>query len=137
MEHFLGVIQANETNAEAITGYISDFLQSKSITFEKMRALGFDGATTMLGNRTGVQTLLRLHAPSAIYVHCHCHLLQLAAVNAVGEHAEVKRVLGTLLTIWKAFYYSPKKAEKLKEIQVELQCPEFKMQKKGPCVLYD
>ncbi|XP_068715285.1 uncharacterized protein [Montipora foliosa] len=110
-----------------------------SITFEKMRALGFDGATTMSGNRTGVQTLLRLHAPSAIYVHvhCHCHLLQLAALNAVGEHAEVKRVLGTLLTIWKALYYSPKKAEKLKEIQAELQFPEVKMQKKGPCLLYD
>ena len=35
VEHFLGVIQAKETNAEAIAGYISDFLQSRSITFEK------------------------------------------------------------------------------------------------------
>ena len=129
VEHLLGVIQAKETNAEAIAGYISDFLQPRSITFEKMRGLGFDGASTMSGNRTGVQTRLRLHAPSAIYVHCRCHLLQLAAVNAAGEHAEVNRVLGILLTIWKAFYYSPKKAEKLKEIQAELQCPEVKMQK--------
>lgn len=129
VEHFLGVIQAKETNADAIAIYISDFLQSKSITFEKMRGLGFDGASTMSGNRTGVQTRLRLHAPSAIYVLCRCHLLQQAAVNAAGEHAEVKRVLGTLLTIWKAFYYSPKKVEKLKEIQAELQSPEVKMQK--------
>lgn len=53
------------------------FLQSRSITFEKMHGLGFDGASTMSGNRT-------------IYVHCHYHLLQLAAVNATGEHAEVK-----------------------------------------------
>ena len=52
-----------------------------------------------------------------------------AAVNAAGEHAEVERVLGTLLTIWKAFYYSPKKAEKLKETQAEFQSPEVKMQK--------
>ena len=115
VEHLLGVIQAKETNAEAIAGYISDFLQSRSITFEKMRGLGFDGASTMSGNRTGVQTRLRLHAPSA--------------VNAAGEHAEVNRVLGILLTIWKAFYYSPKKAEKRKEIQAELQCSEVKMQK--------
>jgi len=55
----------------------------------KTRGLGFDGASTMSGNRTSVQTRLRLHAPSAIYVHCRCHLLQLAAVNAAGEHAEV------------------------------------------------
>ena len=90
VEHFLGVIQAKETNAEAIAGYISEFFQSRGITLEKMRGLGFDGASTMSGNRTGVQTRLRLHAPSAIYVHCRCHLLQLAAVNAAGEHTEVK-----------------------------------------------
>ena len=90
VEHFLGVIQAKETNAEAIAGYISEFFQSRGITLEKMRGLGFDGASTMSGNRTGVQTRLKLHAPSAIYVHCRCHLLELAAVNAAGEHTEVK-----------------------------------------------
>ena len=94
-----------------------------------MRGLGFDGASTMSGHRTGVQTRLRLHSPSAIYVHCRCHQLQLAALNAAGEHIQVKRVLGTLLTIWKAFHYSPKKAEKLAEIQAELNSPEIKMQK--------
>ena len=36
VEHFFGVIQAKETNADAIAGYISDFLQSRDITFEKM-----------------------------------------------------------------------------------------------------
>ena len=94
-----------------------------------MRGLGFDGASTMSGHRTGVQTRLRLHSPSAIYVHCRCHQLQLAALNAAGEHIQVKRVLGTLLTIWKAFHYSPKKAKKLAEIQAELNSPEIKMQK--------
>lgn len=66
-----------------------------------------------------------------MYVHCRCHQLQLAALNAADNHREVKRVLGTLLTTWKAFHvhYSPKKAEKLTEIQAELQCPEIKMQK--------
>ena len=44
---------------------------------------------------------------------------------------QVKRVLGTLLTIiiWKAFHYSPKKAEKIAEIQAELNSAEIKMQK--------
>ena len=55
------------------------------------------------------------------YVYCRCYILQLAALNAGAEHTEVKRVLGTLLTIWKAFHYSPKKAEKLADIQAELQ----------------
>ena len=98
----------------------TDFMKSKDISFENLCGLGFDGTTTMSGQRRGVQTHLRVHAPSAIYVHCRCHQLQVAAVNAAEEHAQVKLVLGTLLIIWKAFHYSPTKAAKLAEIQAEL-----------------
>ena len=129
VEHFLGIMPAKETTAKAIAGYLHTFLESKSIDITKMRGLGFDGTNTMSGQRSGVQLRLRLHSPSAIYVHCRCHQLQLASVNAAKEHVEVKRVIGTLLTIWKAFHYSPKKAEKLTEIQAELNSPELKMLK--------
>ena len=44
---------------------------------------------------------------------------------AANEHSEVKKVFGTLLTMWKAFHYSPKKAEKLAEIQAVLEAPEI------------
>ena len=89
VKHLLGVIQAKETNAEAIAGYISDFLQSKASHLRKCVVLVL--MVLGPGNRTGVQTRLRFHAPSAIYVHsCRCHLLQLAAVNAASKHAEVK-----------------------------------------------
>ena len=130
VEHFLGIVHAKETNAQAIAGYLCDFMKSKDISFETLRGLGFDGTNSMSGHRSGVQTRLRVHAPSAIYVHCRCHQLQLAAVNAAEEHVQVKRVLGTLLTIWKAFHYSPKKAAKLAEIQAELdESPEIKILK--------
>ena len=45
VEYFLGVIQAKETNAETITGYIPDFLQSRGIRLEKMhveKSVAFD-----------------------------------------------------------------------------------------------
>ena len=129
VEHFLGIIQAKQANAEAISGYICDFMKSSGISFENMRGVGFDGTNTMSGHRSGVQKRLRLHAPSALYIHCHCHQLQLAAINAAEEHVAVKRVLGTLLTIWKSFHYSPQKAARLAEIQAELHSPEIKMQK--------
>ena len=71
---------------------------------------------------------LQLHSPSAIYMHCRSYSLQLAAVNAANEHMEVKQVLDTLLTIWK-YIITFQKAEKLTEIQAELNAPELKMQK--------
>ena len=81
----------------------------------------------MSGERRGVQVRLRVYSPSALYVHCH--QLQLAAIHASKEHNEVRLVLGTLLTIWKTFHYSPKKAETLVEIQAVLNSPELRVNK--------
>ena len=83
----------------------------------------------MSGAKSGVQLRLRFHTPSALYVQCQCHRLQLASVYAADEHSEVKRMFGTLLTMWKMFHYSPKKAEELAEIQAALDLPELKIQK--------
>ena len=83
----------------------------------------------MSGERSGVQKRLRFHAPSALYVHCRCHQLQLAAVHSANEHIEVKRAFGTLLTIWKALHFSAKKSEKLIEIEDALSIPELKVGK--------
>ena len=89
---------AKETTAKAIANYLLTFLESKNMDITKMRGLGLKGANTMSGKRSGVQLRLRQHSPSAIYVHCRCHQLQLAAVNAANEQMGVKRVLGTLLS---------------------------------------
>ena len=129
VEHYLGIVHAHEVNAEAITRYLLQFLNERGLSLDKLRGLGFDGASTMSGARTGVQVRLRVHSPSALYVHCRCYQLQLAAIHASREHNEVQRVLGTLLTIWKTFHYSPKKAESLTEIQALLNSPQIRVNK--------
>ena len=44
--------------------------------------VGFDGTATVSGQRTGVQAHIK---PHALFVHCHCHLVQLACVQAAKE----------------------------------------------------
>ena len=88
------------------------FFNLKPSKLKNMHDLGFDGTNTMLGHRTGVWKRLRFLSPSALYIHCRCHQLQLAAIIADNDHTEVQRVLGILLTIGKAFHYSPKKKQK-------------------------
>jgi hypothetical protein len=130
MEHFLGILRAHEVDEQSLTQlYLLDFLQDKGLDVKKVRGLGFDGANTMSGAKSGLQLRVRFHTPSALYVHCRCHQLQLASVHAAGDHNEVKRMFGTLLTMWKMFHYSPKKAEKLAEIQAALDSPELKVLK--------
>ena len=42
--------------------------------------MGFDGAATFSGDKTGVQRRLKELSPHAVFVHCRCHVLQLASM---------------------------------------------------------
>ena len=91
--------------------------------------MGFDGAATFSGKKSGVQARMKEHSPHALFVHCHCHQLQLACVQAAIGTAGIEHVYVTLTTLWKIFYYSPKCAQSLKEVQKVLDFPELKIVK--------
>ena len=63
----------------------------------------------------------------AVFVHCHCYLLQLACVQAANSTTGIKHVSTTLTTLWKYFHYSPKRPESLREIQHVLNLQEMKV----------
>ena len=44
---------------------------------------GYDGASVMSGQYSGVQQRLKAVAPYAIYVHCYAHTLNLVLVDSV------------------------------------------------------
>ena len=44
---------------------------------------GYDGASVMSGQCSGVQQHIKVIAPQAIYAHCYTHTLTLALVDAV------------------------------------------------------
>ena len=54
VEHFLGILHAKEVTAKGIASNIYNFLESKCIDLQRMRGLGFEGASTMSGHGTGV-----------------------------------------------------------------------------------
>ena len=91
--------------------------------------MGFDGASTFSGKRTGVQTRIKKLAPHALFVHCHCLLLQLACVQAANSTAGIKHVYVSLMALWKYFHYSLKRAKSLKVVQIVLDLPELKIAK--------
>ena len=68
------------------------------------------------------------HAAHSIYIHCASHRLKLASMQAANSVLEDK-MFGTMGNIWKLFFYSPKKAESLKEVQSVLKLPELKIMK--------
>lgn len=69
------------------------------------------------GNHKGVLSLLKNTSPHSIFEHCHCHLLQLACVQAANSVRGIKYVYTILTSLCKLFHYSPKRTECLKEIE--------------------
>ena len=57
------------------------------------------------------------------------HVLQLASEEAANAMPGIMHVYTTLMTLWKFFHYSPKRAESLNEIQKVLDLPELKIVK--------
>ena len=68
--------------------------------------MGFDGAATFSGDKPGVQRRLKELSPHALFVHCH--VLQLAPMQAANATPGIKHVYTTLMTPWKFFHYSSK-----------------------------
>ena len=91
--------------------------------------MGFYGAATFSGMKSGVQARMKKFSPHALFVQCHCHQLQLACVKTANGTAGIEHVYVTLTTLWKFFQYSPKHAQSLKEVQKVLDFPELKIVK--------
>lgn len=73
-----------------------------------LTVLGFDGAATF-SDKTGVRARMKKHAPHAVFVHCHCHMLQLACMQAANNTTRIKHV-HTMLTTVEIFLFLPLKS---------------------------
>ena len=91
-EHFLEIVHLKQANAESIYSALVECLKEKNLQVSKIVGMGFDGASTFSGKKTGVQTRIKKLAPHALFVHCHCHLLQLACVQAANSINGIKHV---------------------------------------------
>lgn len=111
-EQFLGFIHAKSTKGTEICDLLVNFLREHNISIADMRAQGYDDASNMSGRHNGVQALVRNHTPSAVYVHCKAHCLNLAIVHACKEQCvHVRTMMGTVQEVGFAFHYSAKRME--------------------------
>lgn len=76
--------------------------------------MGFDGVKVFSGMKTGNIKPV----PHAVFVHCHCHMLQLACAKAANSTPGIKHVYVTLsLEIFSLFF---KRTECFHEVQYVL-----------------
>ena len=126
-EHFMTILHIRSLDAETLASTITSYVESQGLNIKRLIGQGYDGAAPFSGKNTGVQRRLRTLSGHALYIHCSCHRLQLASIQAADSVPQIKKFFGMLLSLWKLFYYSPQKAEKLKEVQSVLNLPELKV----------
>ena len=73
-----------KANAESIYSTLVEYCREKNIQLGRLIGMVFDGAATFSGDKTGVQRRLKELSPHALFVHCHCHVFQLANVQAAN-----------------------------------------------------
>lgn len=76
---------------------------------KKVVCANFDGAAVMMGAKTVVAGRLKQRIPHIITIHCVAHKLELAVLDSVKGCEYLVKFEDTLKTIFKMYYYSPKK----------------------------
>ena len=102
----LGVINAIKKSAETVMEF-NTFLA-------KLVAMGSDGASVMLGKKSGVLALLKEQQPSLIGVHCSAHRLELSYKDAMRKVPLAEKVLTLLTGLYYMYRNSPLNRTNLK-----------------------
>ena len=123
---FLCLVELPGGTASEIVDTVLKVFAARSISLEKLCGIATDGASAMVGCRTGVTTQLKQKNPYLLSVHCIAHRLALASGQAADSVPYVKQYQLYVNNIYKYFHYSTTHAHKLKEIQSILQLAERK-----------
>ena len=100
-EHFIEILPLKKANAESIYCALVEYCREKNIQLGRLIGMGFDEAATFFGDRQNRSSKKVERALTSCIV---CPLL--LSCPSTGFCTSC-----TLMTLWKLFHYSPKRAE--------------------------
>ncbi|XP_042146012.1 52 kDa repressor of the inhibitor of the protein kinase-like [Ixodes scapularis] len=121
-EEFLGYAQVHDLSGRALAKEIIKFLSGVGINLRYLRGQGYDGAAAMSGRLNGVQAAVLEEHPSALFLHCASHCLNLVLCDAATV-PDIRNCMSTVREICSFFRGSPIRSKVLVD-KVGLLCPE-------------
>ena len=103
VEHFLQIVPLKSADPKTIYSTLVEFLKEKNIEICKLMGTGFNGAATFSGKHKSVESLVKKNSPHALFMHCHCNLLQFACVRAAKNINGIKHVYIILTNVCSIF----------------------------------
>ena len=95
-ENFVGFYQIRDIKSDTIVEAIKDILLWLQLDFKNLRGQTYDGASNMLGKKSGVAAQLKSIQPKAKETHCHRHSLNLSVKDVTQESKILKDTMGTV-----------------------------------------
>ena len=89
IERFIGVEHVTDTCSQNLKNAIDKLFASHRFSISKLRGQGYDGASNMRGEFNGLKSLILRDNPSATYIHCFAHQLQLAVVAIAKNNFQI------------------------------------------------
>jgi len=121
-ERFLGFIEVNETTGQALGNTLLARLEQLGLDRRFLVAQAYDGASAMSGVYNGTRAVIQSICPSAIYVHCAAHCLNLVLSKSV-EIQEIRVAVTGVQDACNYFKHSAKRIDQL-EKAVQRLCPQ-------------
>jgi len=115
-EDFLGFYELNNIRSDSIVHAMKDVLLRLNLSLENCRGQTYDGASNMMGKKSGVATQIKAIQPKAIITHCHGHSLSLAVKDLTSSCKVLSDTMGTAGEICVLIKYSPKREKILGSI---------------------
>ncbi|XP_019229521.1 PREDICTED: zinc finger MYM-type protein 1-like [Nicotiana attenuata] len=119
IERFLGIVHVKYTYAQSLKDAIYSLILDDSLSSSKIRGQGYDGASNVQGKINGLKTLILQDAPSAYYIHCFAHQLQLTTLALSKKHLDVNNFFDVVTNLLNTIGASFKLRELLRQHQVE------------------
>ena len=94
-EDLIGLYRVDNICSSTLTSAIKDVLLCLNLRISNCRGQCYDGASNMVGIRSGVATVLQREEPRAILTHCYGHSLQLAVCDTVKQVKVMQDALDT------------------------------------------
>lgn len=105
-EHFIGLLDLHQLDAEYITSEILTHLSDAGYSADNILTQCYDGASVMSGVRGGVQALLQKKLARYVpYIHCYNHQLHLVVVHAMQSEPCAKRFFDLSSSLYKFFQH--------------------------------
>ncbi|XP_046684428.1 52 kDa repressor of the inhibitor of the protein kinase-like [Homalodisca vitripennis] len=112
-EQFLKFMPLTSTTGRELAKTVIKGLEDSNIDVNNLRGQGYDGAAAMSGKFNGTQACIQEAHPTAIFVHCASHSLNLALSNA-SEVAPIRNCFGIVERVYN-FFNTPKRQAVLQQ----------------------